>query len=43
LEKRIEFDAVPAVDGSGNKIDEFIAATPFRMTPVLMHGETCVF
>lgn len=43
LEKGIKFDTVPAVDGSGNKIDEFIAATPFRMTPVLVHGETCVF
>lgn len=43
LEKGIEFDTVTAVDGSGNKTDEFIAATPLRLTPVLAHGETRVF
>lgn len=43
FEKGIEFDTVPAVDGHGLKTDEFLAATPFGMTPVLVHGETCVF
>jgi glutathione S-transferase len=43
LEKGIKFDTVPAVDGNGIKTNEFLATTPFRMTPVLVHGETCVF
>jgi glutathione S-transferase len=43
LEKGVEFDTIPAVDGSGIKTDEFLSTTPFRMTPVLVHGETCVF
>jgi glutathione S-transferase len=43
LEKGIAFDTVPAVNGNGNKTDEFIAATPFLLTPVLAHGETRVF
>jgi glutathione S-transferase len=43
LEKGIKFDTVPAVDGNGIKTNEFLASTPFRMTPVLVHGETCVF
>jgi len=43
LEKGIEFDTVPAVDSDGNKTDEFVAATPFLMTPVLAHGENHVF
>ena len=43
LEKSIKFDTVPAVDGNGIKTSEFLATTPFRMTPVLVHGETCVF
>jgi glutathione S-transferase len=43
LEKGVKFDTVPAVDGNGVKTNEFLAITPFRMTPVLVHGETCVF
>jgi glutathione S-transferase len=43
LEKGIGFDTVPAVDGNGIKTDEFLATTPLGMTPVLVHGETCVF
>lgn len=43
LEKGIEFDTVPAVDGNGMKTAEFLASTPFQMTPVLVDGEICVF
>jgi len=43
LEKGIEFDTVPAVDSDGKKTDEFVAATPFLMTPVLAHGQNYVF
>lgn len=43
LEKGIEFDTIPAADGSGIKTNEFLSTTPIRMTPVLVHGETCVF
>ena len=43
LEKGVEFDTVSAVNDDGNKTDEFVAATPFLQTPVLVHGNTQVF
>ena len=42
-EKGVEFTAIPAVDGDGNKLPEFLAATPYGKTPVLVEGETTVF
>ncbi len=43
LEKGIAFKTVPAVDRHGTKTDEFLAATPYGMTPVLVDDDTCVF
>ncbi len=43
LEKGVEFDTVCPHDARGNKTAEFSAVTPFRKTPVLIHGKTSVF
>lgn len=43
LEKGVEFDTISARDSAGNRTAEFVAATPFRKTPVLVHGDTSVF
>ncbi len=43
LEKGVEFDTVCARDEDGNRTAEFVAATPFLKTPVLVHGDTSVF
>ncbi len=43
LEKGVDFDTVAAVDKHGLKKEEFLAATPFGMTPVLVHGTVRVF
>lgn len=42
-EKRVDFTAIPAVDAAGNKLVEFLAATPYGKTPVLLDGTTAVF
>ena len=43
LEKGVEFDTVCSRDSAGNKTAEFVAATPFQKTPVLVHGNTSIF
>jgi glutathione S-transferase len=43
LEKGVEFDMVCARDATGNRSAEFVEATPFLKTPVLVHGDTRVF
>ena len=43
LEKGVEFDTVCARDAAGDRTAEFIEATPFLKTPVLIHGDTSVF
>jgi len=42
-EKDVEFTAIPAVDGDGNKHPAFLATTPYGKTPVLVDGITAVF
>lgn len=42
-EKGVEFTAIPPVDAEGNKLPEFLAATPYGKTPVLLDGEISVF
>lgn len=43
IEKDVEFEAVPATDSEGGKLDEFLALTPYGKTPVLRNGDTAVF
>lgn len=42
-EKGAEFTAIPSVDARGNKLPEFLAASPYGKTPVLLDGATIVF
>ena len=43
IEKGVDFDAVPAKDDDGNKLDEFLALTPYGKTPVLSDDDVAVF
>ncbi len=43
MEKDVPFETVSPTDSSGRKSDEFLRATPYAMTPVLIHGDAAVF